>query len=65
MLVKIVPHLGNLAIHEPAAFQPQICREMLYNWLFDRPFAGYDPQQPLKQRNGNGNGTSNAGLQKG
>ncbi|MCD9193472.1 S10 family serine carboxypeptidase-like protein [Streptomyces albireticuli] len=38
--------------HEVPAFQPQICREMLYNWLFDRPFAGYDPQQPLKPVNG-------------
>ncbi|RLU81321.1 hypothetical protein CTZ27_32785 [Streptomyces griseocarneus] len=38
--------------HQVPAFQPRICREMLYNWLFDRPFAGYDPQQPAKQRNG-------------
>ncbi|MBV6700412.1 S10 family peptidase [Kitasatospora aureofaciens] len=45
--------------HQVPAFQPQICREMLYNWLFDRPFPGYDPQQPLKQPNGN------AGLRKG
>ncbi|MEU7136773.1 hypothetical protein [Streptomyces sp. NPDC046261] len=35
--------------HQVPSFQPQICREMLYNWLFDRPFSGYDPQQPLKQ----------------
>ncbi|WP_431041064.1 S10 family serine carboxypeptidase-like protein [Streptomyces sp. P1-3] len=40
--------------HQVPAYQPRICREMLYNWLFDRPFPGYDPQQPLKQRNGNG-----------
>ncbi|AJC53189.1 hypothetical protein [Streptomyces sp. 769] len=38
--------------HQVPAFQPQICREMLYNWLFDRPFPGYDPQQSLKHRNG-------------
>ncbi|MET2716115.1 MULTISPECIES: S10 family serine carboxypeptidase-like protein [Streptomyces] len=29
--------------HEVPAYQPEICREMLYNWLFDRPFHGYDP----------------------
>ncbi|MFE5872052.1 hypothetical protein ACFQ6V_25875 [Streptomyces roseifaciens] len=46
--------------HQVPAFQPQICREMLYNWLFDRPFPGYDPQQQLKHRNGNGN----AGMRK-
>ncbi len=40
--------------HQVPAFQPRICREMLYNWLFDRPFHGYDPQQPLKPRNGGG-----------
>ncbi|ARZ71687.1 hypothetical protein SMD11_6111 [Streptomyces albireticuli] len=38
--------------HQVPAFQPQVCREMLYNWLFDRPFPGYDPQQPLKPVNG-------------
>ncbi|MGW1178795.1 S10 family serine carboxypeptidase-like protein [Kitasatospora sp. NPDC002543] len=30
--------------HEVPAYQPQICREMLYNWLFDRPFHGQDPE---------------------
>ncbi|MER5300571.1 hypothetical protein ABT039_14045 [Streptomyces lasiicapitis] len=29
--------------HQVPAFQPGICREMLYNWLFDRPFAGRVP----------------------
>ncbi|MFJ6621404.1 hypothetical protein ACIQOW_28000 [Kitasatospora sp. NPDC091335] len=49
-----VRQLGNLtqvAIpdsgHEVPAYQPEICREMLYNWLFDRPFPGHDPQGPL------------------
>ncbi|MCA6091103.1 S10 family peptidase [Streptomyces sp. SCA3-4] len=46
--------------HQVPAFQPQICREMLYNWLFDRPFPGYDPQHLLKQCHRNGN----AGLRK-
>ncbi|MFB7469981.1 hypothetical protein [Kitasatospora sp. NPDC056184] len=30
--------------HEVPAYQPQISREMLYNWLFDRPFHGQDPE---------------------
>ncbi|MFJ2811891.1 hypothetical protein [Streptomyces sp. NPDC087294] len=30
--------------HQVPAFQPEICREMLYNWLFDRPFTGYIPK---------------------
>ncbi|MFD9061803.1 hypothetical protein ACFVZ3_09810 [Kitasatospora purpeofusca] len=30
--------------HEVPAYQPEICREMLYNWLFDRPFTGQDPE---------------------
>ncbi|EST33741.1 S10 family serine carboxypeptidase-like protein [Streptomyces roseochromogenus] len=54
-----VRSLGNLTQvsvpdsgHQVPAFQPQICREMLYNWLLDRPFPGYDPQQPAKPRNG-------------
>ncbi|MGW1196697.1 S10 family serine carboxypeptidase-like protein [Streptomyces sp. NPDC002536] len=34
--------------HQVPAFQPQICREMLYNWLFERPFPGYDPLHPIK-----------------
>ncbi|MBP2401397.1 hypothetical protein JO379_000866 [Streptomyces syringium] len=34
------------------AFPPRICREMLYNWLFDRPFPGCDPQQSPKQPHG-------------
>lgn len=54
--VRRVDHLTQVSIpdsgHQVPAFQPQICREMLYNWLFDRPFPGYDPQQPLKERNG-------------
>lgn len=29
--------------HQVPAFQPQICREMIYNWIFKRPFPGYDP----------------------
>ncbi|MGC0418081.1 S10 family serine carboxypeptidase-like protein [Embleya sp. AB8] len=29
--------------HQVPAFQPRIAREMLYNWLFDRPFPGYEP----------------------
>ncbi|MFF4927245.1 hypothetical protein ACFY4B_42370 [Kitasatospora sp. NPDC001261] len=33
--------------HEVPAYQPEICREMLYNWLFDRTFHGHDPQGPL------------------
>ncbi|MBH1938740.1 hypothetical protein I5Q34_31520 [Streptomyces sp. AV19] len=40
--------------HEVPAFQPEISREMLYNWLFDRPFPGHVPEQLLKPRNGNG-----------
>ncbi|MCC3774603.1 S10 family peptidase [Streptomyces sp. UNOB3_S3] len=54
-----VRHLGSLTQvsvpgsgHQVPAFQPEVCREMLYTWLFDRPFHGYDPQQPLKPRNG-------------
>jgi carboxypeptidase C (cathepsin A) len=35
-----VPHSG----HQVPAFQPQICREMIYNWIFKRPFPGYDPR---------------------
>ncbi|MER8099272.1 hypothetical protein [Kitasatospora sp. NPDC094016] len=31
--------------HEVPAYQPQICRELLYNWLFDRPFHGQDPER--------------------
>ncbi|WP_171163677.1 S10 family serine carboxypeptidase-like protein [Streptomyces sp. I05A-00742] len=38
--------------HQVPAFQPEICREMLYNWLFERPFPGYDPLHPIKQRKG-------------
>ncbi|MEV7424438.1 MULTISPECIES: S10 family serine carboxypeptidase-like protein [unclassified Streptomyces] len=34
--------------HQVPAFQPEICREMLYNWLFDRPFTGYDPERTGK-----------------
>ncbi|MEV5379083.1 hypothetical protein AB0L26_24370 [Streptomyces nondiastaticus] len=56
-----VRSLGNLTQvsvpdsgHQVPAFQPEVCREMLYNWLFDRPFPGYDPQQLPKQRNGGG-----------
>ncbi|MFB7127093.1 hypothetical protein [Kitasatospora sp. NPDC056273] len=33
--------------HEVPAYQPETCREMLYNWLFERPFHGHDPQGPL------------------
>jgi carboxypeptidase C (cathepsin A) len=39
--------------HEVPAYQPWICREMLYNWLFDRRFAGYDPED-VTQANGHG-----------
>ncbi|MEV7939468.1 hypothetical protein AB0O82_25460 [Kitasatospora sp. NPDC088264] len=35
--------------HQVPAYQPEICRELLYNWLFERPFPGYDPQQARKQ----------------
>ncbi|MGW7587348.1 S10 family serine carboxypeptidase-like protein [Kitasatospora sp. NPDC054768] len=35
-----VPDAG----HEVPAYQPRISREMLYNWLFDRPFHGQDPE---------------------
>ncbi|WP_242907181.1 S10 family peptidase [Actinomadura terrae] len=35
-----IPHSG----HQVPAYQPEVCREMLYNWIFDRPFHGYDPQ---------------------
>ncbi|WP_242888099.1 S10 family peptidase [Actinomadura litoris] len=38
--------------HQAPAFQPEICREMIYNWVFDRPFHGYDPQQLAKEHNG-------------
>ncbi|MDI5963937.1 S10 family serine carboxypeptidase-like protein [Streptantibioticus silvisoli] len=34
--------------HEVPAYQPQIAREMLYNWLFDRPFFGQDPQSVVE-----------------
>ncbi|MUN35456.1 hypothetical protein GNZ18_02410 [Actinomadura sp. NEAU-AAG5] len=27
---------------------------MIYNWVFDRPFHGYDPQQLAKEHNGEG-----------
>ncbi|WP_165956098.1 S10 family peptidase [Streptomyces hainanensis] len=56
--VRRLRNLTQVAVpdsgHEVPAYQPEICREMLYNWLFDRPFAGYDPQQQAKPRNGNG-----------
>ncbi|QXJ23917.1 hypothetical protein AGRA3207_005144 [Actinomadura graeca] len=39
--------------HVVPAYQPRIAREMIYNWVFGRPFVGYDPQQQLKQPNGN------------
>jgi len=35
--------------HEVPAFQPRICREMIYNWIFERPFPGYDPEQSLRE----------------
>ncbi|MFJ3216479.1 hypothetical protein ACIPLC_11220 [Kitasatospora sp. NPDC086801] len=30
--------------HQVPAYQPQICREMLYNWLFERPVPGQNPE---------------------
>ncbi|MFJ2775651.1 MULTISPECIES: hypothetical protein [unclassified Kitasatospora] len=30
--------------HEVPAYQPQICREMLYTWLSDLPFHGQNPE---------------------
>ncbi|MFB8202438.1 hypothetical protein [Kitasatospora purpeofusca] len=56
VLVKAQPRRGASATkevpgevqaghcHEVPAYQPQICREMLYDWLFDRPFTGQDPE---------------------
>ncbi|GAA0395765.1 S10 family serine carboxypeptidase-like protein [Streptomyces luteireticuli] len=56
-----VRSLGNLTQvsipdsgHEVPAYQPEICREMLYNWLFERPFPGHVPGQLFKPRNGGG-----------
>ncbi|MFI0739395.1 hypothetical protein ACH4PU_15100 [Streptomyces sp. NPDC021100] len=50
--VRSVGRLTQVAVpdsgHQVPAFQPAVCRELLYNWLFDRPFHGYDPQQGLK-----------------
>ncbi|OON82724.1 S10 family serine carboxypeptidase-like protein [Streptomyces tsukubensis] len=47
--VRNVGNLTQVAVpdsgHQVPAFQPEICREMLYNWLFDRPFRGYDPER--------------------
>lgn len=40
-----IPHCG----HEVPAYQPQIAQEMLYNWLFDRPFPGQDPESRVKE----------------
>ncbi|MET8698113.1 hypothetical protein ABZW10_04455 [Kitasatospora sp. NPDC004723] len=34
--------------HEVPTYQPQISREMLYNWLFDRPFHGQDPTSAVQ-----------------
>ncbi|MFJ9207594.1 tyrosine decarboxylase [Streptomyces sp. L-9-10] len=51
--VRNVGNLTQVAIpdsgHQVPAFQPEICREMLYNWLFDRPFTGYDPERTGEQ----------------
>ncbi|MEU4507780.1 hypothetical protein, partial [Streptomyces sp. NPDC024089] len=50
--VRKVGNLTQVAVpdsgHQVPAFQPEICREMLYNWLFDRPFRGYDPERTSK-----------------
>ncbi|MFE6049402.1 hypothetical protein ACFQ6N_01435 [Kitasatospora sp. NPDC056446] len=35
--------------HEVPAYQPQICREMLYNWLSGRPFRGQDPERVAQE----------------
>jgi vitellogenic carboxypeptidase-like protein len=35
-----VPNSG----HQVPYFRPEICREMIYNWIFDRPFPGYVPR---------------------
>ncbi len=51
--VRSVGNLTQVAVpdsgHQVPAFQPEICREMLYNWLFGRPFPGYDPERADKQ----------------
>jgi carboxypeptidase C (cathepsin A) len=36
--------------HQVPACQPRICREMIYNWIFQRPFHGYEPH-PATQGN--------------
>ncbi|MFE2108083.1 hypothetical protein ACFXAF_19765 [Kitasatospora sp. NPDC059463] len=45
--VRTLRNVTQVAIpdsgHEVPYYQPQISREMLYNWLFDRPFHGQDP----------------------
>lgn len=35
--------------HQVPAFQPRICREMIYNWIFKRPFPGYVPSTARKE----------------
>ncbi|MFJ5104286.1 hypothetical protein [Streptomyces sp. NPDC088554] len=51
--VRNVGNLTQVAVpdsgHQVPTFQPEICREMLYNWLFDRPFPGYDPERTGEQ----------------
>ncbi|WP_331772762.1 S10 family peptidase (plasmid) [Embleya sp. NBC_00888] len=46
--VRTLKNVTQVAVpgsgHEVPAYQPQICREMLYNWLFDRPFVGQNPE---------------------
>ncbi|MET9482504.1 hypothetical protein [Streptomyces sp. NPDC006638] len=46
-------HVTQVAIpdsgHEVPAYQPQVAREMLYNWVFDRPFVGQDPKSTVEE----------------
>ncbi|MFE7560778.1 hypothetical protein [Kitasatospora sp. NPDC057500] len=45
--VRTLDNVTQVAVpdsgHEVPYYQPQISREMLYNWLFGRPFHGQDP----------------------
>ncbi|GAA1306169.1 S10 family serine carboxypeptidase-like protein [Saccharothrix xinjiangensis] len=34
--------------HQVPAFQPGTCREMIYNWIFQRPFHGYEAPLPAR-----------------
>ncbi|WP_380282964.1 hypothetical protein [Kitasatospora purpeofusca] len=50
--VRTLENVTQVAVpdsgHEVPAYQPQISREMLYNWLFNRRFHGQDPTSAVQ-----------------